>query len=346
MEKHQLLIQKIYQYCIENKLYVYETQDVGGYSMHYRPRTEIKISRDEYRMMNLKDFEIKMKNYNLLEIICHKENEFYNLWSYLSKDKNIQNILIKEIEALTHGFWKKNIEKYLNCLTENIHEKMNILLTFSNTKFPINEKIFNIVQKIIQDVPQEEQIIFWKQFFNKRKKALNSNAGATKFIHFIKNNFSNEIIKNEFMDLSKYVRDLFEEKNTKIDLFQDNSSYIILNFNCKNIENILLVPSFSANKIKQQILQITHYLSNIKNFNFDTIEKNFNQDMKIVIQYNHDNIQEEKIKKIMNHYLWELKQNKNIDYLKSEENFKKWLLQYELNEELENNDKKHKTLKI
>ena len=346
MENHQLLIKKIYQYCIENKLYVYETQDVGGYAMYSRSRTEIKIAKNESRMMNIKDFEIKMKNYNLLQIICHKENEVYNLWSYLSKDKNIQNTLIQEIEPLTQGFWKKNIAKYLNCLTENNHEKMNILLTFSNTKLPINEKNFNIVQNIIKDISKEEQIIFWKQFFNKRKKALNNNNGATKFINFIKKNFSNEIIKNEFMDLSKYVRDLFEEKNNKIDLFQNNFNYIILKFNCKNIENILLIPGFSSNKIKQQIFQITQYLSNIKNFHFDTIEKNFNQDMKIVIQYNHDNIQEEKIKTVMNDYLWELKQNKNIDYLKSEESFKKWLLKYELNEELENHAIQNKVFKI
>jgi hypothetical protein len=251
------------------------------------------------------------------------------------------------MDDITQGYWKKDMNKYLDAISSNLNEKMNILLNFSNSKLSINKKNLNNIAKIIDSANDQEKINFWKSFFEKRKITLNNNKGATSFMEFIQNNFSTEIIKKEFINLSKYTNNLFSQKKEEQDLFEKNKNHIILIVNPKKIEDILLIPNLSVQKIKQQIYQIMNLLSNAKNFTFETIEKSFQKDIKIVIELKDNTIHEEKIKKIINGYLWELKQSQKIDLLPNEEIFKKWLLQHELNEELKSSEnKKNNYLKI
>jgi hypothetical protein len=341
----KLLLKIIYQYFLDNHIYIYEGENFHSYIS----RKEIKVSnkiQDKVLMLDFKTFENKVKYSNLLEKIL-KEKDVFELWCYLSKQPQMKNIILKNMDDITQGYWKKDMNKYLDAISSNLNEKMNILLNFSNSKLSINKKNLNNIAKIIDSANDQEKINFWKSFFEKRKITLNNNKGATSFMEFIQNNFSTEIIKKEFINLSKYTNNLFSQKKEEQDLFEKNKNHIILIVNPKKIEDILLIPNLSVQKIKQQIYQIMNLLSNAKNFTFETIEKSFQKDIKIVIELKDNTIHEEKIKKIINGYLWELKQSQKIDLLPNEEIFKKWLLQHELNEELKSSEnKKNNYLKI
>lgn len=270
-------------------------------------------------------------------------DEHLAIFENLYKNTNInKNYLLENINDLTDGYWKKDIAKTLLTLTNNDDEKKEILLNISNSSLGLNSKNLKQIHNIFKNISKEDKIDFWVKFFSKRKKALNGNKGGTEIHNFLTQYFTKEDIKEHFINLSPYIKDLFEN-TVDVDIFEKlEKNQVIVSFIPSVVEKTLKIPQFNKKKISFELPRMMNWLSSIMGYKYELIDKNEN--IKVILSSN-ERIEDEIFKQTVKDYLVFIKNN-NGKVLEDEVSFAKWYSKNKLDNKLIPKEIKDKKLKI
>lgn len=339
-KESQLLIRKeVLNYLAQRNFGVY--MQYGYYSVIKLDEAKLKMSQEKY-LENLYNYKLRL---SFSTASFYPQEEFIALFAHLyNKTQVNKNHLIENINDLTDGNWKKDISKFLSAITDKIEDKKNIILNINNSALGLNTKNIKQIHEVFKDLPKEEKIDFWVKFFNKRKKALNNNKGGSEIHKFLTEYFTKEEIKDNFLNLSPYISDLFEN-TVDVEIFSPIEKYQrIIPFEAKTVEKALKIPGLNTKKISFELPKMMNWLSSIMGYKHETINDKSSKVIKFVI-YSNDIIDEELFKQNVQDYLVFLKNN-NGDFIEKEEDFAKWYMKNKLNKKLIEKDIKIKSLKI
>lgn len=272
-----------------------------------------------------------------------QEKEYISIFVHLfNKTTENKKYLLDNLNDLTQGNWKKNISQFLTKITNTTEDKKEILLNISNSSLALNSKNLKQIHIVFENITKEEKIKFWISFFKKRKNLLNNNKGGTEINKFLIENFTKEEIKENFIDLSPYVKDLFEN-TVDVDIFNITEKYQrIIVFSPSVVEKALKIPDFNKKKISFELPRMMKWLSSIMGYQHEAIIKVNN--IQIILSSN-ENINEDKYKQVVKDYLIFIKNNQG-KVLESEEFFAKWYAKNKLDNKLPEKQNKVKTVKI
>lgn len=338
-KESQLLIRKeVLNYLAQRNFGVY--MQYGYYSVIKLDDAKLKMSQDKY-LENLYNYKLRL---SFSTSSFYPQEEFVALFAHLYNKTQInKNHLIENINDLTDGNWKKDISKFLNAITDKVEDKKNLILSINNSALGLNTKNIKQIHEIFKELPQEEKIEFWVSFFNKRKKALNNNKGGSEIHKFLTEYFTKDEIKENFLNLSPYISDLFEN-NVDVEIFSPiEKNQTIIPFESKTVEKALKIPGLNAKKISFELPRMMSWLSSIMGYRNEIIDSK-SKLIKFVI-YSNDTIDTELFKQNVQDYLVFLKNN-NGDFIEKEEDFAKWYMKNKLNNKLVEKDIKSKSLKI
>lgn len=265
------------------------------------------------------------------------------IFEYLFNKTTIsKEYLLDNVNDLTDGNWKKDISKFLSALTDKIEDKKEILLNINNADLALNNKNLKQINIIVQNLTQEDKIDFWINFFTKRKKSLNNNKGGTEIYKFLTENFTKEEIKENFINLSSYIKDVFED-TVDVDIFNITEKYQrIIVFNPSVVEKALKIPDFNKKKITFELPRMMMWLSSLMGYKHESIIKN--NTVQVILSSN-ESINEDVYKQVVKDYLVFVK-NSQGKVVENEEIFAKWYAKNKLDNKLPVKEIKVKTVKI
>lgn len=291
-------------------------------------------------------FNYKLRLYFSSEFF-NSQHEYNNLFAHLYNNTTInKDHLLNNMNDLTDGYWKKDINSFVNLITENNEQKKELILNINNSQLGLNTKNLQQVNTVFKNLENNEKIDFWVKFFTKRKKALNNNKGGSEVQKFLTELFTREQIKNNFLNLSPYINELFEH-TTEVDIFNKVEDYQkVLSFNCKNIEKALKVAKLNSKKLEFELPKTMNWLSSIMGYKSQVVEAKNGKDLQLILSSN-EPIDDNKFKQHINDYMILVKNNEGKFYEK-EEDFGKWYMKNKLERKLvdKENTTKSKTLKI
>jgi len=270
------------------------------------------------------------------------QEEKLSIFSYLYLNSNIdKDFLIRNINDITDGEWKKDLNKTLNSITHNLEEKKCLLLEFNNSILGLNKITLNKVKEIIKEDSHENKVIFWKSFFEKRKKALNNNKGGTEIYHFLTQNFNKEEIRNNFIELSPYIKDLFET-TIQLNVFSNTPQYSKkITFEPLVVEKALKIPGFNKKKIAFELPICMKWIATILGYDYECFNKN--KEVLVVLSSNEE-IDGNLYKDTIKDYLLFVKNNDGK--LLDEKEFSKWYMQNKLEKKLAEKNINQSKMKI
>lgn len=91
------------------------------------------------------------------------------IFSHLYLNSEIdKEFLIRNINDITNGEWKKDLNKTLCSIANDLEHKKELLLEFNNSILGLNKITLNKIKEIIKEDSHDNKIIFWKSFFNSK----------------------------------------------------------------------------------------------------------------------------------------------------------------------------------
>lgn len=339
-KQSQLMIRtEVLHYLAQRNFGVYV--QYGSYVVSKLDEAKTRMPQGKY-LENLFNYKLRL---SFPTTMFYPQEEYIALFAYLYNKTAInKNHLIENINDLTDGYWKKDLSKFLSSITDNTEEKKNILLNINNSALGLNTKNIKQIHDIFQSLPQEEKIEFWVKFFSKRKKALNGNKGGSEIHKFLTEFFTKDEIKENFMNLSPYINDLFEN-TVDVEIFNslEKNQKVIL-FEAKNVENLLKIPGLNAKKISFELPRVMSWLSSIMGYRSEIISQKNTKEIKFII-YSNEEIDEELFKQNVKDYLVLIKNN-NGKFIEKEEDFAKWYMKNKLSNKLIEKNIKNQAMKI
>ena len=270
------------------------------------------------------------------------QEEKLGIFNHLYLNTNFdKEFLIRNINDITSGEWKKDLGKTLDNLTTNLEEKKSLILSFNNSILGLNKITINKVKEIIKSDSHENKIDFWKLFFEKRKKALNNNKGGSEIYHFLTQNFTKEEIKNNFIDLSPYIKDLFDA-TVQLNVFSNTPKYSKkIKFEPMVIEKALKIPGFDKKKIAVEVPKSMNWIATILGYEYELFAGK--KEVLVVLSSNHE-INAELYQETIKDYLLFIKNNNGK--LLNETEFSKWYMQNKLDKKLSEKNINSSKIKI
>lgn len=322
-----------------------ENKDLGVYYQHGSYAVEqLEIAKSKMPQENY----YKHVFNNKLKLVFYREffnahEEIMNIFQHLYNKTSINNdYLLDNLNDLTEGLWKKDISKFLSKLTDKDTEKQTILLNINNSALSLNNKNLKQIYSIFQHIEQNKKIEFFINFFSKRKKFLSGNKGGSEIHKFLTEFFSMEEIKENFINVSPYIKDLFE-KDVNLDIFNKQEKYQqVISFDPIIVEKNLKIPGFDKKKISFEIPKMINWLSSIMGYKNEIVTRTTT--IKFILSSN-DAIDEDLFKEVIKDYLLLVKNNQG-KVLETEEIFAKWYSKNKLENKLIAKEVKIKPLKI
>lgn len=273
------------------------------------------------------------------------QQEHMAIFEYLYNKTSIdKNYLLDNVNDITDGYWKKDINEFLNTVTSDAKEKQSIILGINNSDLGLNTKNIKQLHNIFKSFEQEEKINFWIKFFSKRKKALNGNKGGSETHKYLTEHFTKEEIKEHFLNISPYIKDLFEN-TVDVEIFKKTDQYQkTLEFDAGSVEKALKIPGFNKKKITFEIPKMMAWLSSIVGYNHQLIIEKGKTTIQFIISSN-ENLEDDMFKQVVKDYLVHIKNNDG-KVIENQENFAKWYMKNKLDHKLVEKDIKSKSLKI
>ena len=273
------------------------------------------------------------------------QQEYLAIFEYLYNNTTIsKEYLLDNVNDLTDGFWKKDMSVFLNSITDKVEEKQSILLGINNVSLSLNTKNIKQIHDIFKNIHQEDKIKFWVKFFNKRKKALNGNKGGSETHKYLTSHFTKDEIKEHFINISPYIKDLFEN-TVDVDIFKATDKYQQkLEFDAAFVEKALKIPGFNKKKIAFELPRMMIWLSSIMGYNQQLIANKGTSNIQFIISSN-ESLNEELFKQVVKDYLVYIKNNDGKT-IETQENFAKWYMKNKLDNKLIEKDIKVKVNKI
>lgn len=324
--------------------------DKRGLALSYQYHSYYVVKREETGMSQEKFYE-RLFDYKLRLFFnsdkFNAQEEYNKLFAHLYNTNSInKEHLLNNINDLTDGNWKKDINVFMNLIAQTIEKKKELILNLNNSQLGLNTKNIKQINEVVKDLNDAEKIDFWVKFFSKRKKALNNNKGGSEVQKFLTEEFTKEDIKNNFLNLSPYINDLFEHTTT-IDIFNKLENYkIVLSFNYKSIEKLLKVAKLNSKKLEFELPRAMNWLSSIMGYRSQIVENKNGKDIELIL-YCNEVIEENTFKQHINDYMLTVKNNEGVFYEKQED-FAKWYMKNKLERKLVEKETmvKTKSLKI
>lgn len=146
---------------------------------------------------------------------------------------------------------------------------------------------------------------------------------------FLTQNFNKEEIKNNFIELSPYIKDLFET-TIQLNVFSNTPKYSKkITFEPMVVEKALKIPEFNKKKIAFELPICMKWVATILGYDYESFNRN--KEILVVLSSNEEingNLYQETIKD----YLLFLKNNDGK--LLDEKEFSKWYMQNKLDKKL------------